>query len=61
MMFDVKVKAQFQPSSAADVRAVVLAKRKTPVIAGARSVASILDLPKRYSPVEMARLPLRPR
>ena len=34
MILDVKVKAQFQPRSALDVLAVVLAKRKTPVIAG---------------------------
>ena len=32
MMFDVKVNAQFQPRSASDVLAVVLANRKTPVI-----------------------------
>lgn len=44
MMFDVKVKAQFQPSSASDVRAVVLAKRKTPVMTRAQSVPLLRSL-----------------
>lgn len=61
MMFDVKVYAQFQPSSAFDVRAVVLAKRNTPVMTGSQNDQQGCAYEVRnYLPVDSARLPRRP-
>ncbi len=68
MMLLANVKPQFQPRNALDVRAVVLAKRNTPVMTAKRQEMSLMSVLCERAQggagdarVEMARVPLRPR
>ena len=62
MMLLVKEYAQFHPSNASDVRAVVDAKRNTPVKTEYRTVSETQhELSGLLVPVEIAKEPRRPR
>jgi hypothetical protein len=64
MTFDVKVYPQFQPSSASDVRDVVLANRNTPVRTKSKALSlayQVLTEILWYILVEIASVPFRPK